>query len=105
MSYPRILTGRCDCGRNRYEVSLPPNTSQELAQVLFDHHPFSGSRLGTLRRAKGSRMNRAGTVRVDWEVAEWTADDEAVGGAESPRKRKLGDVEELGQAVEMEMRE
>ncbi|SPQ26033.1 94de75f0-3e18-4459-bb08-4e759cf6ff09 [Thermothielavioides terrestris] len=48
-----------------------------------------GSRLGTLRRAKGKGANRSGTVRVEWEIVEWTEDD----AAESPRKRKIEDVE------------
>ncbi|KAK4153749.1 hypothetical protein C8A00DRAFT_43389 [Chaetomidium leptoderma] len=51
-----------------------------------------GSRLGVLRKAEGASVSRTGTgpgtVRVE-EVVEWTGD----GGAESPRKRKLGDVE------------
>lgn len=54
-----------------------------------------GSRLGTLRRARGGGTNRAGTVRVEWEVVEWT-DDDAV-GRESPRKRKVEEVEEMAE--------
>ena len=50
-----------------------------------------GSRLGTLRRAKGGGMDRSGRVRVEWEVVEWSEDD--MGDAESPRKRKLEEVE------------
>jgi hypothetical protein len=54
-----------------------------------------GSRLGTLRRAKGGGTDRSGRVRVEWEVVEWSEDD--VGGdAESPRKRKLEEVERAG---------
>jgi hypothetical protein len=53
-----------------------------------------GSRLGTLRRAKGGGTDRSGRVRVEWEVVEWSEDD--VGNAESPRKRKLEEVERAG---------
>jgi hypothetical protein len=50
-----------------------------------------GSRLGRLRRAKGGSTNRLGTtVRVEWEVVEWSEDET---GGESPRKRKLDEVE------------
>jgi hypothetical protein len=49
-----------------------------------------GSRLGTLRRAKGGSTNRSGTVRVEWEIVEWSEDET---GGESPRKRKLDEVE------------
>ncbi|KAK0623241.1 hypothetical protein B0T14DRAFT_564626 [Immersiella caudata] len=48
-----------------------------------------GSRLGTLRAAKGSHTNRGGTVRVEWEIMEWTEDD--VPGTARNGKRKLGD--------------
>ncbi|KAK4123878.1 hypothetical protein N657DRAFT_690531 [Parathielavia appendiculata] len=51
---------------------------------------IEGSRLGRLRRARGRGMNRLGTVRVEWEVVEWSEDEAA---AESPRKRKLDDLE------------
>lgn len=53
-----------------------------------------GSRLGTLRRAKGGGTDPTGRVRVEWEVVEWSEDD--AGGAESPRKRKLEEVEVVG---------
>ena len=52
-----------------------------------------GSRLGRVtRKAVGVGE---GSVRVEWEVVEWTEEEDGEGGGEraaSPRKRKLGEV-------------
>ncbi|GAB1320742.1 hypothetical protein MFIFM68171_10952 [Madurella fahalii] len=60
-----------------------------------------GSRLGTLRRAKGKGTNASGTVRVEWEVVEWTEEDGDETEAASSRngKRKIGELEEATAAV------
>ncbi|KAK4138246.1 hypothetical protein BT67DRAFT_475570 [Trichocladium antarcticum] len=55
----------------------------------------AGSRLGQLRTAKGRGSNRAGTVRVEWEVVEWSEEED---GGGSPRKRKLEEAEERTEA-------
>lgn len=52
-----------------------------------------GSRLGVLRAAKGRHSNQSGTVRVEWEVVEWTADDEEAQGTPKNGKRKMADRE------------
>jgi len=59
-----------------------------------------GSRLGTLRTTKGSGTNNSGTLRVEWEIVEWTEDD----APSSPRngKRKLGDRDRGSGAAFME---
>ncbi|KAL2016487.1 hypothetical protein VTK56DRAFT_3483 [Thermocarpiscus australiensis] len=51
-----------------------------------------GSRLALLRRERGLGTNREGTVKVEWEIVEWTEDD----GSTSPRngKRKLDEVDD-----------
>lgn len=61
-----------------------------------------GSRLGRLRRARGQRTNRSGTVRVNWEVVEWTEEDGMNEALASPRggKRKLGELEEAAAEAE-----
>jgi hypothetical protein len=41
-------------------------------------------------------------VRVEWEVVEWSEEDEAGGGGGSPRKRKLEEVEGLVEGGRME---
>ncbi|KAK1750720.1 hypothetical protein QBC47DRAFT_93276 [Echria macrotheca] len=97
------------------EQDAPMSGHEESAQALAVQEPHQqlsgpfwfetlteGSRLGTLRRAKGSSENRGGTVKVEWEVVEWTADDEA--GSDAPRngKRKLADRESGSGASAME---
>ncbi len=52
-----------------------------------------GSRLG--RVCKEAAVAGEGRVRVEWEVVEWTEEEDGEGGGEraaSPRKRKLGEV-------------
>ncbi|KAL2271850.1 hypothetical protein VTJ83DRAFT_1221 [Remersonia thermophila] len=76
-----------------------------------------GSRLGRMRRSGGAGTAAAGgegrrtTVRVAWEVTEWTEGEDAAAAAaaaaaasgESPRKRKLEEVTGgSGRPVEME---
>ena len=53
---------------------------------------MEGSRLGgRMRTTKGSGSNRAGTVRVEWEVVEWSERDDAASEAARYGKRKLAD--------------
>jgi len=54
------------------------------------------SALGTIRRQKGGQTSDDGSVRMQWEVLEWTSNDDDGGTG----KRKLGDLDE-GQDVEM----
>jgi hypothetical protein len=63
--------------RGRETLGVPP---------WFDSL-VEGSMLGRLRAAKGSKQSRDGSVRVEWEVVEWTEDD----GHDTSRsgKRKL----------------
>ncbi|KAF2808342.1 uncharacterized protein BDZ99DRAFT_464222 [Mytilinidion resinicola] len=54
------------------------------------------TRLGKFKKQKGGHVSRDGSVRVEWEVVEWTegddADDEA-GETTGPAKRKIGEVQ------------
>ena len=61
---------------------------QTVGRVPWLEAMLEGSRLGTLRASKGHSQNSSGTVRAEWEVAEWTEDD-----SDSPKngKRKLDD--------------
>lgn len=51
-----------------------------------------GRRLGNVRASKGSGRSQDGTVRYEWEIVEYTEDDD---GNDSPRsgKRKLDERE------------
>ncbi|EAQ89025.1 hypothetical protein CHGG_05644 [Chaetomium globosum CBS 148.51] len=53
-----------------------------------------------LRQARGRAAVPKGRVRIEWEIVEWSGDDDDSG--ESPRKRK---AEEIEGAVEDERME
>ncbi|KAI1330365.1 hypothetical protein F5Y16DRAFT_362926 [Xylariaceae sp. FL0255] len=67
---------------------------------------LSGSRLGNMRTTKGIRESRSGNLRVEYEITEWTAQDDAeIADTEAEaeanssdsstgvkRKREVGDV-------------
>lgn len=65
-----------------------PTTSQlmgrELTNVPWFESIISGSRLGnrlgSLHTARGSQQSRDRRTRVEWEVTEWTADDDDTEG-------------------------
>ncbi|KAF2707245.1 hypothetical protein K504DRAFT_458685 [Pleomassaria siparia CBS 279.74] len=62
------------------------------------------STLGRFKQQRGGHSSRDGSVRVEWEVMEWTeaddADDADDEGA-APTKRKIGLLLEEGDDVEM----
>ncbi len=62
-----------------------------------------GSRLGNLRTTKGHGQSRDGSVRVEWEVVEWTEGDDG-SPPEMARngKRKLGDRDSVAETGAME---
>ena len=60
-----------------------------------------GSRLGNMKKSMGVQRSRHGNVRVEWEIVEWTADDEGSGTPNST-KRKLDDVFGDGNDSKME---
>ncbi|RYP17810.1 hypothetical protein DL765_004294 [Monosporascus sp. GIB2] len=51
---------------------------------------ISGSRLGSLQTTRGARESQDGRIRVEWEVTEWTADDDE---ETNNGKRKRGEME------------
>lgn len=74
------------------EMELAPSPAPSPGRALigrdFTSIPWfdsliSGSRLGNLSTVKGVRTSRDGTSRVEFEVSEWTADDDEIneGGA------------------------
>ncbi|KAN0115395.1 hypothetical protein V8E51_004939 [Hyaloscypha variabilis] len=51
-----------------------------------------GSQLGNMRRSWGSRESGNGRFKVEWEIVEWTEENES--DPTPPSKRKIGEVEE-----------
>ncbi|KAK1835166.1 hypothetical protein QBC39DRAFT_368501 [Podospora conica] len=87
------------------EMAVTKRRRETAGGVSWFDTLMEGSRLGgRMRMAKGRRTNRSGSVRVEWEVVEWSddGDDEAAAAeAEAARngKRKLAD-RESGSAME-----
>ncbi|KAB5570456.1 hypothetical protein GE09DRAFT_708096 [Coniochaeta sp. 2T2.1] len=87
-------------GGDQRDVVLRPGRETVGGLPWFDTL-VEGSRLGNLRHRKGSGRSRDGTVRVEWEIMEYTEDDGDSGG-DSPRsgKRKFDEREESNQAMQ-----
>ncbi|KAF1974248.1 hypothetical protein BU23DRAFT_553616 [Bimuria novae-zelandiae CBS 107.79] len=51
--------------------------------------------LGRIKQQRGGHTSRDGSEHVEWEVIEWTEDDDADDeGAMTPNKRKIGEVDD-----------
>lgn len=76
------------------------NGRETVGNVPWFDTLIEGSRLGNMRTARGSGRSRDGTVRVEWEIVEYTDDD----GRETPQngKRKLGQRDDGGDSSAME---
>ncbi|KAF2259563.1 hypothetical protein CC78DRAFT_548237 [Lojkania enalia] len=51
------------------------------------------NKLGRFRQQRGGHSSRDGSVKVEWEVMEWTEGGDADDEGATPGKRKLGDVD------------
>jgi hypothetical protein len=54
---------------------------------------LQGSRLGRVRRSRGTRQTQDGRVRMEWEIVELLPDDNEEGDTQGTGKRKLGELE------------
>lgn len=79
------------------ELVVTTKRRETVGGVSWFDTLVEGSRLGgRMRVAKGRRTTRSGSVRVEWEVVEWSDDggeDEAAAEAARTPKRKLADRE------------
>lgn len=57
------------------------------------------TKLGRFKQQRGSHSWRDGSIKVEWEVMEWTEADDADDESTAPGKRKIGEVE--GEDTEM----
>ncbi|KAK3939936.1 hypothetical protein QBC46DRAFT_342078 [Diplogelasinospora grovesii] len=105
-SQPRQLqhqdTHMSGAGSQEEEEEMTVTQSSNKGREIVGGLPWfdtlvEGSKLGNMRTVRGQGTSRDGSMRVEWEVVEWTAaDDEAAGGG-SPRsigKRKFGERED-----------
>lgn len=74
---------------------------REFTNIPWFNTMIRGSRLGNMQTTRGVRETRDGTARVEWEITEWTADDdgqeeeeEAGASGVTTGKRKHGDTEQ-----------
>lgn len=61
-----------------------------------------GSRLGTMKTTKGSGQSRDGSVRVEWEIVEYTEDDGDGNDTPQSGKRKLDEMDGTNEPGSME---
>lgn len=59
------------------------------------------TKLGRVKQQRGGVASRDGSVRVEWEVVEWTEADDADDEGAGPAKRKIGEVLDAAEDVEM----
>lgn len=59
------------------------------------------TRLGRIKQQRGGHSSRDGSVRVEWEVMEYTEGDDADDESSGSSKRKIGEVEGVEDDTEM----
>ncbi|KAK9425429.1 hypothetical protein SUNI508_13037 [Seiridium unicorne] len=75
-------------------------TDSQLTGRDFTHIPWfdsmiQGSRLGNARTSRGAQESRDGTMRVEWEITEWTGEDDSEASETSTSgKRKRRDTDQ-----------
>ncbi|RYP92209.1 hypothetical protein DL770_001628 [Monosporascus sp. CRB-9-2] len=68
----------------------PQLIGRDITSIPWFESLISGSRLGNLQTTRGARESQDGRIRVEWEVTEWTADDDEEANT---GKRKLEEME------------
>ncbi|KAK4146340.1 uncharacterized protein C8A04DRAFT_35053 [Dichotomopilus funicola] len=86
---------------------LGPRGTDRVGVLPWFDRLTEGSRLGrTLRRTTGVGSDQTGNVRVEWEIVEWTEEDEDGGGPQpqssyGSKKRKVDQVEDVEEGGRM----
>ncbi|KAH8195469.1 hypothetical protein TruAng_010368 [Truncatella angustata] len=66
-------------------------TGRDFTHIPWFDSMMQGSRLSNVRTSRGARESRDGTVHVEWEITEWTGDDNDESSESSATgKRKRG---------------
>jgi hypothetical protein len=77
---------------------------REFTDIPWFDSMMQGSRLGNARTSRGVQQSQDGRVRVEWEVSEWTADDDTAdqeGDSSATGKRKRGEGDHGNGAIIM----
>ncbi|KAK4216647.1 hypothetical protein QBC37DRAFT_83604 [Rhypophila decipiens] len=74
-------------------VESKPKTRETVGGLPWFDTLTEGSKLGKLRltRSSGSGTSRDGRINVEWEVVEWTEDDDSHSQGSRNSKRKLAE--------------
>lgn len=87
------------------EETIPTGPSRSTQAVARSDQQFRGApwfeeivkntALGHFKQQRGGHTSRDGSVKVEWEVVEWTeGDDGDDEGSVTPNKRKIGQLDE-----------
>ena len=76
-------------------------TDQQLRGAPWFEEMVRHTSLGHLKQQRGGHTSQDGSVKVEWEVVEWTEGDDADDEGTTPAKRKIGQLEEDGEDTEM----
>lgn len=77
--------------RSTHAVARP---DQQLRGAPWFEEMVKHTALGHIKQQRGGHTSYDGSVKVEWEVVEWTEGDDADDEAATPAKRKIGQVEE-----------
>lgn len=80
-------------GPSRLAARAAVRTEPRLRGAPWFEEMVENTRLGRLKQQRGGHMSRNGSVKVEWEVVEWTEADDADDESAAPSKRKIADVE------------
>ncbi|KAL1612751.1 hypothetical protein SLS60_000980 [Paraconiothyrium brasiliense] len=70
-------------------------SDQQVRGAPWFEEIVKNTALGHFKQQRGGHTSRDGSVKVEWEVVEWTEGDDADDeGGVTPIKRKIGQVEE-----------
>lgn len=86
-------------GPSRQTTRTIVRSEPRLRGAPWFEEMVENSRLGRLKQQRGGHTSRDGSVKVEWEVMEWTEADDADDESAAPSKRKIADVE--GEDAEM----
>lgn len=80
-------------GPSRTSTRSVVQTGSQARGTPWFEELVENTRLGRFKQQRGGHSSRDGTVRVEWEVMEWTEGDADDEGPSSSSKRKIADVE------------
>jgi hypothetical protein len=80
-------------GPSRPSQSRALGRPDQIRGVPWFEEMVENTRLGRFKQQRGGHSSRDGSVRVEWEVMEWTEADDADDEGAMPGKRKIGELQ------------